>query len=284
MYLAALELLFAFLLSAYENFMAVKLVVPITQKPFDSVKDLYDSNYTFLVFQYLTTEALIKKEYQEKYKNEFIEVPSYNFGYERTKQYFWKQRDGSKYAVFDPFTGDNYFKNVIEVYTANLYECYNMYLVVHKALTSVPAFFMIHSAIAPHLKVGYQKYLASGIKKLITSSTTFKISVSRTKNVRKVRQTDEDFEALLRLKESSKVEGNMITLGNCVKVFRLALSVMVISFVVFLWENTRHPLRKESILLIYYSMTNRLFKLKDAIKRHLITTIVKCQHSANVIR
>jgi len=267
LYLAALELLFTFLLSAYENFMAVKLVVPISQKPFDNVKDLYDNNYTFLVIQCTSVEIFIREEYRRKYKNKFIQVPSYKFGYDRTKKYFWKQRDGSRYAAFDPFRVENYLINVIEDYTARLYECYKMFL-PESAFAPYPTFFMFHSAIAPELKQGLQRFFATGIGGFLSRSSNFKTLWKRKIRVRMKRQTDKAFKEILRQKEIGKVEGNMITLGNCVKVFSFAASVIICSFAMFLWENVRLSLlRSEPRLAVYLLVTKCIFKLKTAIQR-----------------
>jgi len=68
--LAALELIFSILLSAYENFMSVKLVVPITSKAFDDINELNDNNYTFVVMD----RSLIASRLINKYKDEHSKV------------------------------------------------------------------------------------------------------------------------------------------------------------------------------------------------------------------
>jgi len=152
--------------------MSMKLVLPITSKPFDDMKELCDNHYTFVVMD----SSLIASKLIKKYKDEKSKVRKvYGFpsGFEFVGEFFWKQSDGSKYAVLDLYTDSSYMINEVKSYTTNVYNCYQLFPSEFE-FAPQPVYFMFHSLLARELKVGLQKSLAAGFKRLFFSTMEFK--------------------------------------------------------------------------------------------------------------
>jgi len=122
-----LELICVCLLITYENHITVEIVKKRTQRPFRDLDELYHKNYTFLVKHGIQSPGSIWLTDKYNTSNsqrvfEFGEIAS-RFWIERI---LWEQPNGIKYALLDPFYGDNIFE-FIKAVSHHLYTCHKLY-------------------------------------------------------------------------------------------------------------------------------------------------------------
>jgi len=167
--LAAIEFIVFVFLSAYENTVTVQVIVPGEVKPFSSLQELYKENYTFVVLEEFMTDGSefllnnFNRNNKSRVVKKFFEADTHF-----VMKYMFKGKQPEKYAVLDPYIGNNLFKLVTEL-TKNFLSCYTLYP-REEAFHSKPTFYSFFSPFASQLKDGLAKLQAAGLEALLDKS------------------------------------------------------------------------------------------------------------------
>jgi len=154
--LGLVELLVGLLLAAYENSVTVEILVPESYKPFGSTKDLFENNYTFVTGTADYPEVgWLKSQYNNvgNHNKWVIVDASFVNQVGDPKLYYWKRKDGRKFAVADNFLSDGLY-NAIKLSSYKNHECYKMFP-PDEAFGPAPSFYVFDSVIGTDLKIAY---------------------------------------------------------------------------------------------------------------------------------
>jgi len=228
-----LELMFCILQAAYENFVTVQMVVSVVQKPFASINELYNQNYTFFVPMNESTAVWLQENYNYTFKY-WDGVGGDMADFSTVKKYFWNKKNEEKFAVLDIFPTVD-FTNVVRQFTGHLHVCYKI-TPQEGPFHPEPLYADFNSAIAETLATGVKFLQGGGFVDLLEKVESYSQTLHRRSTIRELQASDQDWIALKEKENQSLLQENMISFENCSTVFCLMLTMLLISAVLLVLE------------------------------------------------
>jgi len=220
-FLGLLELLFGLLLAAYENSVTVEVLAPEIHKPFESTKDLYLNNYTFVTINVEYPEIVwLKRQYNTGNQKRVISDPNFVINAQSPQKYYWKQKDGTRYAVVDSFTIDTLY-NRIKLNTNQNHGCYKMFP-PEEPFRPSPAYYVFRTAIGTVFRAAYTHLKTYGFDVLLQRVLVFLDQMEALHNRRLLDQHDEDWQKAIQEEERESDKTSVINMGSLKPVFYLA--------------------------------------------------------------
>jgi len=234
--LGFLELLFCTLICVYENSITVNVVKPLVPKPFQSTKELYNNNFTFVVQigNFGRVRSWLFNEYNRTNYHKIIKVDMFWNVSEWLERYFMNPHNGIKYAIVGHLQKNDHYRAVTFAKEKND-TCYQM--------------FQFASAVASSLQEGISRLLATGLVQVYLNSQDFRNNLLATtfaKSLAAKYETELTYEDL----QNKRLKENLITLGNLKSVLFAGLIITICAKVAFVAEicifyhNNRKSARK----------------------------------------
>jgi len=227
-FLGLLELLLGLLLAAYENSVTVEVLAPETHKPFESTKDLYLNNYTFVTINVEYPEIVwLKKQYNIGNQKRVIVDPNFLITAGILQKYYWKQKDGARYAVLDNFYTDSLY-NRIKINTNQNHGCYKMFP-PEKPFRPTPTYYVFSTAIGTDFRIAYTHIKPYGFDALVQRVQAFVDKMEALHSRRLLDQHDEDWQKTIEAEREKSTKYSIINMASLKPVFYLAGLALALS-------------------------------------------------------
>jgi len=236
--LGFLELCFTILISVYENSITVSIVVPLVPKPFVTIEELYNNNYTFIV-QIDSSNAIYRwlcDEYNTFKKFRVLHVNNFNWLGSWLERFFPKYQNETKYAIVGDLSKHFHFQAVTFL-KEKQDTCYHMYP-AEEAFYPEQVYFTFASPLAPLLSTGATRLQAHGFVQAFQAANDFKESISSVAYLRYLASKSGYNGISYRDLKNNRLLESMITLGNIKSVLYLGLILIISGGLAFVAEVT----------------------------------------------
>jgi len=249
--LAFIEIMVNIMLTAYENYITVNVVVPLVPKPYSNTKQIFDNNYYFTLngkskvctdifptppcenYVKYRADTWLQNEYNTVNHEKVFEISKYEFSHKWIYNLLKKNETGKKHAVVGTSqNGDNFY--FVEQTIGKMYSCYKIFP-TDKAFNEYPILISFESAISSQLIRKMKVLKASGVLTAIELVTQFNRKIKANAELKRLRSSGK----LLNYKGqdfSNFLTNNLITLQHGTRPCMLGITVIIVSVVIFMLE------------------------------------------------